>query len=185
MRLSVVFFLGFWLPCGAWADRLPIPEHGPALRLQGSNTIGAALGPALVRGLMENQGLLKVSAEITGRDNEQRIVGQTAEGQRVTVDIAAHGSSTGFTALKQANADLAASSRPIKESELKDLAALGDLKSPTSEQVIAIDGLAIILHSQNPLRQLDTVQLARIFSGEAKTWEAVGGVGGAIHLYAR
>lgn len=29
------------------------------------------------------------------------------------------------------------------------------------------------------------MQLARIFSGEAKTWESVGGVGGPIHLYAR
>lgn len=79
MRLCVVFFLGLWLPCVAWSSRLPIPDHGPALRLQGSNTIGAALAPALVRGLMEDQGLLKVSTEITGRDNEQRIVGQTAD----------------------------------------------------------------------------------------------------------
>lgn len=185
MRLCVVFFMSFWLPLMAWAGALPVPEHGPALRIQGSNTIGAALGPALVKGLMQGQGLLRVSNEITGRDNEQRIVGWTAEGKRVQIDIAAHGSSTGFAALKQASADLAASSRPIKDGELKDLSALGDLKSPMAEQVIAIDGLAIILHPQNPLRQLDTVQLARIFSGEAKTWEAVGSVGGAIHLYAR
>ncbi len=32
---------------------------------------------------------------------------------------------------------------------------------------------------------LDTEQLARIFSGEVKTWEALGGRGGPIHLYAR
>ncbi|WP_434673977.1 substrate-binding domain-containing protein [Pseudomonas sp. R1-15] len=185
MRLCVVFFMSFGLPLMAWAGALPVSEHGPALRIQGSNTIGAALGPALVKGLMQGQGLLRVSSEITGRDNEQRIVGWTAEGKRVQIDIAAHGSSTGFAALKQASADLAASSRPIKDGELKDLSALGDLKSPMAEQVIAIDGLAIILHPQNPLRQLDTAQLARIFSGEAKTWEAVGSVGGAIHLYAR
>ncbi|MCG6577463.1 hypothetical protein EGM97_22485 [Pseudomonas sp. AF32] len=185
MRLSVGLFIVLWLPLAAWAGTLPLPEQGPALRLQGSNTIGAALGPALVKGLLEEQGLFKVSTEITGRDNEQRVVGQTADGRRVTVDIAAHGSSTGFAALKQAGADLAASSRPIKDNELKELSSLGDLKSRAAEQVIAIDGLAIILHPQNPLRQLDTVQLARIFSGEAKTWEALGGVGGPIHLYAR
>ena len=51
--------------------------------------------------------------------------------------------------------------------------------------MIAIDGLAIILHPQNPLNQLDTEQLAQIFSGEISTWEELGGVGGAIHLYAR
>jgi phosphate transport system substrate-binding protein len=101
------------------------------------------------------------------------------------VDIAAHGSSTGFTALKTATADLAASSRPIKDSERADLARLGDFKSAGAEQVIAIDGLAIILHPQNPLNELNTEQLARIFSGEAKTWEELGGSGGTIHLYAR
>lgn len=185
MRLWIGFLVGLWLPLAACASALPIPEHGPALRIQGSNTIGAALGPALVRGLMIERGLLEVSSEITGRENEQRIVGQTAAGRRVEIDIAAHGSSTGFAALKQASADLAASSRPIKDSELQELKSLGDLKSPGAEQVIAIDGLAIILHPQNPLRQLDTLQLARIFSGEAKTWEALGGFGGAIHLYAR
>ena len=37
----------------------------------------------------------------------------------------------------------------------------------------------------NPLQQLDTEQLARIFAGEVKTWEDLGGRGGAIHLYAR
>ena len=173
------------LPFSVLANELPTPDRGPALRIQGSNTIGAALGPALVKGLMEDQGLLKVRSEITGNTNEQRIVGQTAQGRQVVVEVAAHGSSTGFVALKTSSADLAASSRPIKDSELVDLEALGDLKSPDSEQVIAIDGLAIILHPQNPLSQLNTEQLARIFSGEMKTWEELGSTGGPIHLYAR
>ncbi|MDB5993965.1 MAG: hypothetical protein JWP42_1101 [Pseudomonas sp.] len=157
----------------------------PVLRIQGSNTIGAALGPALVEGLMREQGLLKVHSEAPDTANEMQVVGETAEGRRVVVEVAAHGSSTGFTALKNATADLAASSRPIKDSELLALQSLGDLKSPGAEQVIAIDGLAIILHPQNPLNQLNTEQLAQIFSGEASTWEEVGGRGGAIHLYAR
>jgi phosphate transport system substrate-binding protein len=155
------------------------------LRIQGSNTIGAALGPALAEGLMREQGLLKVHSEAADKANESRIVGETLEGRRVEVELAAHGSSTGFTALKSASADLAASSRPIKDSELVSLQPLGDLKSAAAEQVIAIDGLAIILHPQNPLNTLDTGQLARIFSGEVKTWEELGGQGGAIHLYAR
>ncbi|WP_339547779.1 phosphate ABC transporter substrate-binding/OmpA family protein [Pseudomonas sp. RA_35y_Pfl2_P32] len=168
-----------------FATALPIPGNGVVLRIQGSNTIGAALGPALAKGLMEEQGLLKVHREPSGNANEQRLVGQTAQGQRVVIDIAAHGSSTGFLALHSANADLAASSRPIKDNERVALAALGDLKSPAAEQVVAIDGLAIILHPHNPLNQLNTEQLARIFSGEIPTWEALGGVGGPIQLYAR
>ncbi|MBV6824833.1 substrate-binding domain-containing protein [Pseudomonas sp. PD9R] len=187
MTLRVLFLLMLcnWLPQMAAASGLPVPDHGPVLRIQGSNTIGAALGPALVEGLLREQGLLKVHSEAPDKANELRIVGETLQGRRVEVELAAHGSSTGFTALKTANADLAASSRPIKDSEVVDLQMLGDLKSAGAEQVIAIDGLAIILHPQNPLNQLNTVQLARIFSGEAKTWEELGGSGGTIHLYAR
>ncbi|WP_408600380.1 substrate-binding domain-containing protein [Pseudomonas sp. PLMAX] len=187
MSLSglLLLMLCAWLPLSATASALPIPGQGPVLRIQGSNTIGAALGPALVEGLMREQGLLKVHSEAADKANESRIVGETLEGRRVEVELAAHGSSTGFTALKSASADLAASSRPIKDSELVSLQPLGDLKSAAAEQVIAIDGLAIILHPQNPLNTLDTGQLARIFSGEVKTWEELGGQGGAIHLYAR
>ncbi|MFV0932251.1 phosphate ABC transporter substrate-binding/OmpA family protein [Pseudomonas jessenii] len=187
MMLRVLFLLMLCtgLPQAASAGDLPTPEHGPALRIQGSNTIGAALGPALVEGLLSEQGLRKIRRETPDTANELRIVGETVQGRRVVVEVAAHGSSTGFTALKAASADLAASSRPIKDSELASLQSLGDLKSPSAEQVIAIDGLAIILHPDNPLNQLDTVQLARIFSGEVKSWEDIGGRGGPIHLYAR
>jgi phosphate transport system substrate-binding protein len=185
LRVLFLLILCIGLPPTATASPLPIPGQGPVLRIQGSNTIGAALGPALVEGLMREQGLLKVHSESADKANESRIVGETLEGRRVEVELAAHGSSTGFTALKSASADLAASSRPIKDSELVSLQPLGDLKSAAAEQVIAIDGLAIILHPQNPLNTLDTGQLARIFSGEVKTWEELGGQGGAIHLYAR
>ncbi|MGP6461769.1 substrate-binding domain-containing protein [Pseudomonas parakoreensis] len=183
LRVLFAFLSSAWLTVSA--ATLPIPEKGSALRIQGSNTIGADLGPALVEAFLQEQGLLKIHRENPDNANEQHIVAQTAQGQRVVIEVAAHGSSTGFTALKTASADLAASSRPIKDSELLDLQTLGDLKSAEAEQVIAIDGLAIILHPGNPLQQLDTEQLARIFSGEVKTWEDLGGHGGSIHLYAR
>lgn len=173
------------LPLYAAAAPLPTPDQGPALRIQGSNTIGAALGPALAKGLMEHQGLQAIHSEPGAGANEQRVIGKTRQGKTVTIEVAAHGSSTGFSALKKASADLAASSRPIKDSELVDLEPLGDLKSPQAEQVIAIDGLAIILNPQNPLNTLNTEQLAQIFNGEINTWEDLGGIGGAIHLYAR
>lgn len=181
--LRVLFLL--ILPLYAVAAALPVPDQGPALRIQGSNTIGAALGPALVKGMLEHQGLQAVHSEPGDGANEQRVIGKTRQGKTVTVEVAAHGSSTGFSALKKSNADLAASSRPIKDSELVDLEPLGDLKSPEAEQVIAIDGLAIILNPQNPLNTLNTEQLAQIFNGEVSHWEDVGGVDGAIHLYAR
>ncbi|MEW5508719.1 substrate-binding domain-containing protein [Pseudomonas antarctica] len=183
MMLRVLLLL--ILPLYAVAAPLPVPDQGPALRIQGSNTIGAALGSALVMGMMQHQGVQAVHSELGDGANEQRVIGKTRQGRTVTIEVAAHGSSTGFAALKNLSADLAASSRPIKDSELVDLEPLGDLKSPEAEQVIAIDGLAIILNPKNPLNTLNTEQLAQIFNGEVDTWEALGGIGGPIHLYAR
>ena len=155
------------------------------LRIQGSNTIGANLGPALVTAMLAEQGLHDIHSVPVIPPNEHSIVGTNAQGQQIRVDVAAHGSGTGFTALAAGQADLVASSRPIKDRELVDLERLGDLKSPDAEQVIAIDGLAIILHPRNPLSQLNTEQLAQIFSGQISRWEQLGGIGGTIHLYAR
>jgi phosphate transport system substrate-binding protein len=173
-------------PLCANATSLPAPADGaPVLRIQGSNTIGAQLGPALVAGLLDKQGAGSIQQQPGAQPNEIRVTGLLPSGQKVTIDIAAHGSSTGFAALKTGQADLAASSRPIKNAEISELAGLGDLRSQDAEQVIAIDGVAVILHPANPVRQLSINQLAKIFSGEIHDWEQLGGTGGAIHLYAR
>lgn len=185
ISLFLIGFVCYALPWSVFAALPLAPDNAAVLRIQGSNTIGAQLGPALVKGLLEQQGLHNVRIEGGGKDNEKRVLGQSAQGRTVRVDVAAHGSSTGFSALKNAQADIAAASRPIKDSELVELESLGDLKSPGAEQVIAIDGLAIILHPHNPLSQLSTEQLARLFSGEIKTWEELGSTGGPVHLYAR
>lgn len=154
------------------------------LRLQGSNTIGASLGPALVEGMLQAHGWQQIVREPAERANEQRISAVDPSGRRMAVELAAHGSTTGFNALQQGQADIAASSRSISDTELVALQSLGDLKSPEGEHVIAIDGVAVIVHPQNPVRQLSTAQLAQLFAGETTDWQALGGTG-PVHLYAR
>ncbi|MBF3168867.1 hypothetical protein HKW72_13380 [Pseudomonas aeruginosa] len=181
--LSLVFlgFLCYAFPWSVFAAPLPIPtDDTPALRIQGSNTIGAKLLPALVEGLMEEEGLEDIRRTPGERENELHLLGKSRDGRLVRVELSAHGSSTGFTALLERHAELAAASRPVKDSEVRALAGFGDLRSPYAEQVIAIDGLAIILHPDNPLASLDTAQLAAVFAGEVRTWEELGGKGGAI-----
>lgn len=155
------------------------------LRIQGSNTIGAALAPALVRGLLEAQGATAFEQAPGEHANETQIRALNAQGQPLHIDIAAHGSSTGFAALGNAEADLAAASRPITDSEAQHLQALGDLRDKASEQVIGLDGVAVIVHPANPLSQLTITQLALVFSGQVQRWEQLGVAGGEIRLYAR
>jgi len=167
-------------PCALLLVLLAPLALADTLRIQGSNTIGAALAPALVRGLLQSQGLDDIRSEPGAQANELRI-----SAGDIRVDIAAHGSSTGFAALKSGNADLAAASRPIKDSEVADLQALGNLTGAEAEQVIALDGVAVLVHPDNPLPQLTIEQLAQIFSGQVSTWEQLGVGGGPIQLYAR
>ncbi|AGI24206.1 OmpA family protein [Pseudomonas sp. ATCC 13867] len=181
----VIGFICYAFPWQAFAA-LPSSQAGePVLRVQGSNTIGAHLLPALVKGLLASEGYQNVSSQPGKTENEQRIIGRSSDGREAIIDLAAHGSSTGFVALKEGIAELAAASRPIKDAEASALSASGNLRSAKAEQVIGIDGLAIIVNSANPLSELDTDTLARIFSGDVKSWEEIGGRGGAIHLYAR
>ncbi|MDH0647958.1 phosphate ABC transporter substrate-binding/OmpA family protein [Pseudomonas sp. GD03858] len=166
---------------------LPGPAFAePAqLRIQGSNTIGVALGPALVRGLLQAQGAGAIESLPGATANETLLRARDRDGQPVRIDIAAHGSSTGFAALARGEADLAAASRPINDREVQQLQALGNLRAAGAEQVIALDGVAVIVHPDNPLPQLSTTQLAQVFSGQIQRWEQLGVPGGAIHLYAR
>ena len=170
LSLLLIGFICYALPLSLFAA-LPASEgNRPVLRIQGSNTIGAKLAPELVKGLFEAQGLRDIRSENGTRENEQRLLARQADGRQVIVEVAAHGSGTGFSSLKDGSADLAASSRPIKDSEAASLASLGDLRSPQSEQVIAIDGLAIIVHPSNPVGALSVEQIAQLFSGEISDW---------------
>ncbi|MFJ3077165.1 substrate-binding domain-containing protein [Pseudomonas sp. NPDC087029] len=166
------------LPLTALAE----PAH---LRVQGSNTIGAALMPALVQGQLRAQQASAIEQRPGALANETVITAHDAQGQALRIDIAAHGSSTGFTALGRGDADLAASSRPISDAEAQQLKTLGDLRAARAEQVIGLDGVAVIVHPDNPLPQLSTQQLAQIYAGQIQRWEQLGVAGGAIHLYAR
>lgn len=155
------------------------------LRIQGSNTIGAGLAPALVQGLLRAQGAMAIEQTPGAVANESEIRARDSQGHPVRITIAAHGSSTGFTALASGEADLAAASRSISDDEAQRLRSLGNLRSSRSEHVIGLDGVAVIVHPDNPLAQLTITQLAQVFSGQVQRWEQLGVPGGAIRLYAR
>src|SRR5579863_389221 len=92
------------------------------------------------------------------------------------------GSGTAFVGLLDGTAQLGASSRPVKESEIKDAAARG---MSLREFVIGYDGIAIIVNPRNPLTTLTMAQAADLFTGAYKNWKEVGGPDLPIHLLSR
>lgn len=161
-------------------------QQGQLFAMHGSNTVGARLAPELAKDYLLAKGLVNVTINPSQTENEYRIVGYHPSSSRyVTIDVAAHGSSTGFTALADGRADIAMASRSIKDSEVTTLSDFGDMRSFEAEKVVAIDGLAIIVHPGNPVTTLTIDQIAKIFSGEINNWQQLGAGGGQINLYAR
>lgn len=154
-----------------------------SLRIHGSNTVGAQLMPALVTQWLEDKGFTLHSDRYT--HNNERVIQAKNGTQRINVEIHAHGSSTGFKSIKAGAADLAMSSRPIKNKELKSLMYLGDLSDSRKEVVVGVDGIAVVAHPSNPIASLSIAQLKAVFSGSIQNWQALGGEDKAIHVYAR
>ena len=166
---------------------LPLALHAQALELtiNGSNTIGARLAPLLAEGMLRESGARNIRVQLNPDSREHLITATSAKDEPITLRIHAHGTGTGFSGLLDRSGQIAAASRPVRPAEVQALAAAGDLRSLQAEQVIGLDGLAIIVHPDNPLGELSTEQLAAVFSGQINRWEQLGGHRGAIRLYAR
>lgn len=184
-RLS--FALGILLLAGACAAAIgpesPSIGSSPWLRLHGSNTIGQRLAPTLARAYAESEGWRFIRQRGEGLD-EYRIDIERA-GERAEIQISAHGTGTGLDAMLDSRADVWMASRPVSDAELARATALGRLDRPAQEHVIALDGLAIIVHPDNPLRSLSIADVRRVFSADVRDWRELGAGSGAIALHAR
>lgn len=154
------------------------------LRLHGSNTIGATLAPALAEHFLRSIGADDIRRLDGSKPEEFRVEG-LIQGKRHAVEIHAHGSSTGFRDLLAEKCDIAMASRKITPEEVTKLSMFGDMTAPASEHVVALDGIAVIVHPANPIDTLTIEDLSRIFSGEITDWSAIGGPANPIALYAR
>ncbi len=191
-RMLFTFFAGCLLAQSV-AARMPEPftdlpydDEVELFAIHGSNTIGAHLGPGLVKAYLQAKGAEQVEVVATGVANEHWVQGlHPASRSQLKVRIEAHGSGTGFRGLANGSAQIAAASRPVKDKEANALAQLSDMRSPQSEHIVGIDGLAIIVNPANSVDDLSVTELADIFSGQYQDWSELGGPAGPIRVYAR
>mgnify|MGYP006275712803 FL=1 len=154
------------------------------LRLHGSNTIGEELAPALIQAWMTEKGYDEIEVEVQA-ELERTFTGTNDAGESIEVELHAHGSSTSFRGLAAGVADMGMSSRRIRPAEVERLAFMGPLDSPRHEIVVGIDGLAVIVHPENPISALSVAQIRDLFAGRIANWREVGGDDRAVTLYAR
>ena len=99
-----------------------------------------------------------------------------AEHPEVRVNISGTGSGAGIEAVLSGTCEIGLSSRELTEEE----ASRG-----AEARVIALDGIAVIVHPSNPVAGLRMEELAGIFCGEITNWRRLGGEDRPIAVYGR
>ena len=112
---------------------------------------------------------LEGTIEVVGSTSVTPLMEKLAEeymklNDKVTVNITSNGSSAGMEAAQDGTADLGMASRELSEDE----------NAALDSDAIAIDGIAVIVNSENPAEDLKLDAIKQIFLGEVTDWaEAV------------
>ena len=86
------------------------------------------------------------------------------------------GSGSGIKAVQAGTCDIGLASRNLKDEEKS---------SGLKQTVLAYDGIAIIVHPDNPVSDLDVETIAKIYTGEITNWKDVGGKDAEIVVIGR
>ena len=112
---------------------------------------------------------LSGTVSTNGSTSMEKVIGALAEqfmadNSGVTVTYDPTGSGTGIEAVSTESCDIGLSSRALKDTE-----------TGLTGTIVALDGIAIIVNAENPVKDLTVEQIAAIFTGEITNWSELGG----------
>ena len=116
-----------------------------------------------------------------GSTSMEKVIGalkETFESANAGVEVTYNptGSSAGITAVAEGRCDIGLSSRALKDAE-KEQGLVGT--------VLAYDGIAVIVNTENSVEDLTIEQIAAVFTGEITNWSELGGIDAEIVLVGR
>ena len=94
----------------------------------------------------------------------------------VTVNYSGTGSGSGITNVLAGTVDIGLSSRALTDEEKAEGAV---------ENIVALDGVAIVVHPENTVTDLTIEQIAKIYTGEITNWSELGGADAPIAVIGR
>ena len=94
----------------------------------------------------------------------------------VAINYTGSGSGAGIEGVLAGTCDLGLSSRALTDEEKAEGAV---------ENIIALDGVAVVVNPANPVTDLTTEQIAKIFTGEITNWSELGGEDAEIAVFGR
>ena len=162
LALSTVMVMGALVGCGSQ----------PAPSTDASTTTNTK--PAITQTLSGSVGT-------DGSTSMAKVIGALGESfmnanPDVTFTYNPTGSGSGITAVQEGRCDIGLASRALKDSEKE-----GGL----TETVLAYDGIAMVVHPENPVDDLTLEQIADIYTGKITNWKDVGGNDAEIVLIGR
>lgn len=104
------------------------------------------------------------------------------ENKDVRIAVTGGGSGVGIASLINGTGDIGMASRNIKSKEIEMAKEKGiDIK----EVVIGFDGITIIENKNNPVKNISSKDLGKIFRGEITNWKEIGGNDAPIVVLSR
>ncbi|WP_178668270.1 phosphate ABC transporter substrate-binding protein [uncultured Eubacterium sp.] len=99
-----------------------------------------------------------------------------ADNQGITVTVEYVGSGAGIESLSKGSVDIGNSSRNLKPEELSNGCV---------ENVVALDGIAVIVDKNNGVTDISSDNLKKLYTGEIKNWKELGGADEAVVVIGR
>lgn len=143
--------------------------------------LAAITAAAMLAGCASDNGSAGGSVSTDGSTSMEKVIGALGESfmannQGTTFTYNPTGSGSGIKAVLEDRCDIGLSSRSLKDDEKAE-----GLK----ETVLAYDGIAIIVHPDNPINNLDLETIAKLYTGEITNWKDAGGSDAEVVLIGR
>jgi phosphate transport system substrate-binding protein len=139
--------------------------------------LAVALVVSLLGGCQEGITTQAGSVQLKGSETLRPLLTWCAEDfmtrqPHIDVMVQGGGSGTGISALLHGTVDIGMASRKLSDKE-RDYANRQGLRVQAFD--IALDGIAVVVHPDNPVEVLNIEQLREIFSGRSQKWQDVVG----------
>ncbi|AWI11745.1 MULTISPECIES: phosphate ABC transporter substrate-binding protein [Bacillaceae] len=112
-----------------------------------------------------NAATISISGSTSVGPLAEKLAEKYKEKNNVNIEINQIGSSAGITNAVNGVSEIGMSSRDLKEEE----------KASLQETVIAYDGIVVVTHPSNHVKNLTIAQVKDIFTGKITNWKEVGG----------
>jgi len=156
-----------------------------SISFAGSRAVGKGLLPFLLEAYGSS---IDATTDITmGSDTETLVrYAGTDDTDQSSVYVSATRSGDATEALAKKEIVFGMTSRQINDDEVNRLTAAGlsDPRNSNYENTVAVDGIAIVTHPSNPLRELSMVDLSAIYRGQIDNWSQLGGADTPITVLA-